>query len=1253
LSTAIGIVGYAYFTRQMAASREAEQTVLGAVAELKIQDICERRAERLADAQAIMRETSIGQQVEKFLSGPPDRPLRARLLAWLESMRERHQDLREVLLDRQGHARLAFPEDNNCLGPTAEGYATEALRAKHAIMSDLHRGRFSGQIHMDVAVPLFSSPALSKYGESPAGDAGVEPVGVLVAELDPGRLLYPHLQKRPTASSTAETLLVRREGDDVVYLNELRHLKNAPLGFRLPLDKQPSLVAAMAVMGKEGLIEGTDYRHVPVLAAVRHVPGTPWFMVAKVDQEEVYAPLRARTLITGAVVVALLLAAFLAVGLLSRRRENRWLRCQLAIEGEHRLILDSTDQGVLGLDSQGTHVFVNPAACRMVGYQPEELIGKPGHAIWHHTRADGTPYPSHECPICQALKTGNSCRGSDEVFWRKNGDSFPVEYIATPSVEKDQPIAMVLFIRDITERKRTEDALKKSEEDYRLMVQNALSAVAVHSIVLDACGKPIDYVFLSVNPAFEQHTGLRAKDVIGRRATEVLPGVEDTRLIEIFGGVAITGESASFELHAEAMGRYYLVNAYRVAEGQVAAAFMDITERKLAEQALVESEQRLRCITDAARDAIVMMDSRGTVSYWNSAAESLFGHSRAEAIGKDVHELLATDESAAAHRTAFPEFARTGRGKAIGKKLELAARRKDGQEITVDLSLSPVSLNGEWHAVGILRDITERKRAERLQEQYMAALENQKQAMEELWTAAESATRAKSEFLANMSHEIRTPMTAIVGYADILAEGLENPEHLEAVNTIRRNGAYLLEIINGILDLSKIEAGKLQVERIACAPGTVLAEAASLMRVRADAKGLALKLEYAGACPETISTDPARLRQILINLIGNAIKFTTAGEVRVVVRLVDGDSSQPRLACDIVDTGIGMTSEQVERLFQPFSQADGSTSRKFGGTGLGLVISKRLAEMLGGDIRVTSAPGQGSTFTLTVDTGPLSGVALLAQPGEAVAAPSPVPPRGPRPSLKCRILLAEDGPDNQRLIAFLLKKAGAEVALAENGQIACDKALAARDRDTPFDVILMDMQMPVMDGYEAARRLREKGYSGPIVALTAHAMADDRQRCLEAGCNDYATKPIDRDQLIGMMARITGEAGGASPPPAPLLYSRLAADPDLAELVDMFVEEMPGRMTAIRSQAEARNWAQLGRTAHQLKGSAGSYGFPQITLCAARLEAAAKNAHPEERILAAVEELLTLCRNARSGVPPADPPVAGAVAPQESLKETP
>lgn len=393
---------------------------------------------------------------------------------------------------------------------------------------------------------------------------------------------------------------------------------------------------------------------------------------------------------------------------------------------------------------------------------------------------------------------------------------------------------------------------------------------------------------------------------------------------------------------------------------------------------------------------------------------------------------------------------------------------------------------------------------------------------------ADAANAAKSEFLANMSHEIRTPMTAILGYADLLLDDgdvTKAPEQrISAIRTIQRNGDHLLRIINDILDLSKIEAGGMTVEKTPCPPIQILSDVVSLMRVRAQHRGLNLNVEFLGPIPENILSDATRLRQILVNLVGNAIKFTDSGAVQIEVKY----ESTPRsiMQFDVIDTGVGITEEQAIRLFKPFTQADASTTRRFGGTGLGLSVSKRLAGLLGGDISlIDSTPGQGTRFRVVVDAAEVKGSPLIHNPCIAMndekmllanpSGPSASGEFGSTTLLKNRrILIAEDGIDNQRLIGHIVIRAGATVVVVDNGEAAVSEAMQSLETEQPFDIILMDMQMPVMDGYEAAALLRAKGYPGPIIALTAHAMAEDRQKCITAGCSDYATKPIHRTKIL-------------------------------------------------------------------------------------------------------------------------------------------
>jgi signal transduction histidine kinase/CheY-like chemotaxis protein len=401
---------------------------------------------------------------------------------------------------------------------------------------------------------------------------------------------------------------------------------------------------------------------------------------------------------------------------------------------------------------------------------------------------------------------------------------------------------------------------------------------------------------------------------------------------------------------------------------------------------------------------------------------------------------------------------------------------------------------------------------------------------------AETASTAKSVFLANMSHEIRTPLTAIMGYAEVLYElgdiSRAPQQRLDAIRAIERNSQHLLLIINDVLDISKIEAGKATIEILPCDVVQLIADIESLMRQRAESKQLPLIIQYDGPIPEFVRTDATRFRQIVVNLLGNAIKFTSQGSVRVVVRFRDG--STPTLEVEVIDSGIGISADAQAQLFQPFVQADSSTTRRFGGTGLGLAISRQLAELLGGSlILADSQPERGSTFRLSISTGDVNGVARIVPSSNSKQAPRPselVAPKVVMTLVGVHVLVAEDGVDNQRLVRYLLERAGATVEMVDDGKQACDRILQPSSDCPPVHVILMDMQMPVMDGYAATRHLRAAGCDVPILALTAHAMADDRQKCIAAGCDDYVSKPIDRKEMIATISRYAGLSSGVMTP---------------------------------------------------------------------------------------------------------------------------
>jgi signal transduction histidine kinase/CheY-like chemotaxis protein len=490
--------------------------------------------------------------------------------------------------------------------------------------------------------------------------------------------------------------------------------------------------------------------------------------------------------------------------------------------------------------------------------------------------------------------------------------------------------------------------------------------------------------------------------------------------------------------------------------------------------------------------------------------------------------------------------------------------------------------------------------------------------------AAENANRFKSMFFANISHEIRTPLTAINGFAELLLNSERTAEQRVAdARVIRRNGEHLLTLINDILDLSKIEAGKMSVDRILCCPASVVGEVCSMLRPRAVEKGLTLDVKFAGEIPKMIHTDPTRLRQVLINLVNNAVKFTKEGGVRLTVSIQPSlRAAKPLLEVKIADTGIGISAEQQASLFQPFVQGDASITRQYGGSGLGLAISQHFARALGGDIALVSEPGRGSTFTVTVGTGALADAEIQERPGEAMEPQDNF--AGPRVRIGGFVLVAEDGVDNQALIAAKLRETGLNVEIVSNGQIACEKALAAAARGAPYDLILMDVQMPVMDGFTATLQLRSKGYRGPIIALTANAMERDRSKCLSAGCNDFVTKPIKMKKLFKAIGRYMTVDEVVKEPAQTKEASDGAAS--RAALAQKFYQDFPAELEQMEQAIEREDRIRLKEVAQLLLGMSAAAGLKDVAPHAFRLFQSAESERSWSVLGQSVSEFAKECQ---------------------------
>ncbi len=1100
------------------------------------------------------------------------------------------------------------------------------------------------------------------------------------------------MQERAGLGKTGETYLV---GPDKLmrsdsFLDSEGHSVAASFAGKVEKNGVDTEASRAALTGQIGEKVILDYRGIPVLSAFTYVDigGVRWALMAEIDREEAFGQiyfLKNTILVSllGLVIVLIMVAFFFSktltrplkmlnqsaasvaegtlqvhidtsskdeIGDLARSFDtmqnsirkliteleemNKNLENKVAertaslleAEEKSRLLLESAAEGIFGVGGDGLVNFINPAGLKMLGFSETDVIGEKIHPLVHHSRSDGSPYPIEECPMYHSLTEGTIGNVDDEVLWRKDGTSFPVEYTSVPIRKDGSVIGSVVLFRDIAERKHAEEELRK--------LSSAVEQSPVSVVITDPDGI-IEYV----NPKFTEVTGYSIEEALGQNPSILNAGIQ------------------SSEFYKE---------------------------------------------------------------LWDTIKS---GH--------------------------------TWQG-------EFANKRKNGEIYWENAVISPIRdvENRVTHYVAVKEDITERKQKD--------------QELKEAKETAELATRAKSDFLANMSHEIRTPMNAIIGMSHLCLGTELQPRQRDYIEKVYGSAQSLLGIINDILDFSKIEAGKLEIEAIPFRLDEVLDNLGNLIAMKAQEKGLELLFDTHPDVPRALTGDPLRLGQILLNLAGNAVKFTETGEIVVRTEPVRITEDEVEIRILVKDTGIGMTMEQCDRLFQSFSQADTSTTRKYGGTGLGLAISKKLTELMGGDIWVESEPGVGSAFILTAVFGRASdmertirkaapteldqlkvlvvddisssreilkatlssfsfrvtcvssgedalealdetstddpfklvlmdwkmpgmdgieaskriknhpalqhmptiimvtsyGREEVMQQAEKVGLDGflikPVTPstllntimavfggkggfRGAARSddawkIKqiggirgAHVLLAEDNKINQQVAQELLGQAGLKVTIADNGK----EAVAWLGKET-FDAVLMDMQMPEMDGYEATHAIRQNPEFKdlPIIAMTANVMAGDREKCLEAGMNDHVAKPIDPDKLFATLVQwippreFAPHPTDTEPPASVQAGEMLPADLDgidietglkrvggnrrlYQKLLMDFYQDHRKDDQSIREAINSDNVDVAQRIAHTIKGVSGSIGAAELHRDAENLETALK-----ERDAASYDEFL-------------------------------